>query len=163
MIRNPFTWESSKRCLRNRSIAIEEPFEQPVFTTKSLRPEPIPLDVKVILIGRADVYGLLLEYDDQFRELFKVKADFDYQMARTDENIREYAGFVYRLCENEHLIPWTRPAWRVLSSMAPAWRMTRTGCPPALATCRYNTGGELLCRPGQVRADPGRPHRESHR
>jgi predicted ATP-dependent protease len=103
VIRNPFTWESLKRCLRNRSIAIEEPFEQPVFTTKSLRPEPIPLDVKVILIGRANLYGLLLEYDDQFRELFKVKADFDYQMARTEENIREYAGFVYRLCEAEHI------------------------------------------------------------
>ncbi len=104
VIRNPFSWESLKRCLRNRSIAIEEPFEQPVFTTKSLRPEPIPLDVKVILIGRAELYGLLLEYDDQFRELFKVKADFDYRMARTDENIGEYAGFVHRLCENEHLI-----------------------------------------------------------
>jgi predicted ATP-dependent protease len=104
VIRNPFSWESLKRCLRNRSIAIEEPFDQPVFTTKSLRPEPIPLDVKVILIGRADLYGLLLDYDDQFRELFKVKADFDSQMAHSQENIREYASFVHRLCENEHLI-----------------------------------------------------------
>jgi len=105
VIRNPFTWESLKRCLRNREIAIEEPFEQPVFTTRSLRPEPVPLDVKVILIGHADIYRLLLAYDEQFRELFKVKADFDFQMDRTDEHIQEYAGFVSNLCEAEHLTP----------------------------------------------------------
>ncbi|MGE5251147.1 MAG: Lon protease family protein [Bacteroidota bacterium] len=103
VIRNPFTWESLKRCLRNREIAIEEPFEQPVFTTKSLRPEPIPLDVKVILIGHADIYSVLLAYDEQFRELFKVKADFDSQMDRTDKHIQQYAGFVYNLCETERL------------------------------------------------------------
>lgn len=103
VIRNPFTWESLKRCLHNRQITIEEPFEQPVFTTKSLRPEPIPLDVKVILIGHADIYRLLLAFDEQFRELFKVKADFDYQMDRTNEHIQEYTGFVYNLCEMEYL------------------------------------------------------------
>jgi hypothetical protein len=77
VIRNPFTWESLKRCLRNREIAIEEPFEQPVFTTRSLRPEPVPLDVKVILIGHADIYRLLLAYDEQFGTIVQGQSDFD--------------------------------------------------------------------------------------
>jgi predicted ATP-dependent protease len=103
VIRNPFTWESLKRCLHNRQIAIEEPVEKPVFTTKSLRPEPIPLDVKVILIGRRETYELLLIYDEHFSELFKVKADFDTQMEWTDEHVREYGGFVCELCETQDL------------------------------------------------------------
>ena len=100
---NPFTWESLKRSLRNRTISIEQPVEQPVFTTKSLKPEPIPLDVKVILIGRPETYQLLLARDDDFRELFKVKADFDSQMALGDDRIQEYISFVCTLCENEKL------------------------------------------------------------
>ncbi len=103
VIRNPFTWESLKRCLRNNEVAIEEPVEQPVFTTKSLRPEPIPLDVKVILIGRGEIYQLLLAYDEHFSELFKVKADFDTQMDRSAEHIQDYASFVCGLCDSEHL------------------------------------------------------------
>jgi len=103
VVKNPFTWESLKRSLQNREISIEQPVERPVFTTKSLRPEPIPLDVKVILIGRPDTYQLLLALDDEFRELFKVKADFDSQMDRDEERIQEYISFVCTLCENESL------------------------------------------------------------
>ena len=93
----------SERSLRNREISIEQPVERPVFTTKSLRPEPIPLEVKVILIGRPNTYQLLLANDDDFNELFKVKADFDSQMERNDERIQEYISFVCTLCENEKL------------------------------------------------------------
>ncbi|MGD8402086.1 MAG: ATP-binding protein [Anaerolineales bacterium] len=103
VIRNPFTWESLKRCLRNSEIAIEQPIEQPVFTTKSLRPEPVPLDAKVVLVGRGEIYQLLLAYDEHFIELFKVKADFDSQMERTDAHIQEYASFVGALCATEDL------------------------------------------------------------
>jgi lon-related putative ATP-dependent protease len=103
VIRNPFTWESLLRCLRDGEISIEEPVEQPVFTAKSLRPKSIPLDVKVILIGSSLIHQLLLTHDEHFSELFKVKADFDTQMDRTDLHIREYAGFVCNLCEQEKL------------------------------------------------------------
>lgn len=103
VLRNPYTWESLKRSLHNREISIEQPVERSVFTTKSLRPEPIPLNVKVILIGRPDTYQLLLARDDDFREMFKVKADFDSQMERNDERIQEYVSFVCTLCENENL------------------------------------------------------------
>jgi lon-related putative ATP-dependent protease len=103
VIRNPFTWESLKRCLHNSEISIEQPIEALVFTTKSLRPEPIPLDVKVILVGLGEIYQLLLAYDEHFSELFKVKADFDSQMDRTAAHIQDYASFVCTLCETEKL------------------------------------------------------------
>lgn len=103
VLRNPYTWESLKRSLSNREISIEQPVERPVFTAKSLKPEPIPLDVKVILIGRPETYQILLSLDDDFRELFKVKADFDSQMERNEERIQEYISFVCTLCENEKL------------------------------------------------------------
>jgi lon-related putative ATP-dependent protease len=104
LLPNAFSWDSLKRALANREIAIEDASERLGFmTTKSLRPEPIPLRVKVILIGRPDVYNLLRAYDEDFAELFKVKADFDTRMDRTDENVRDYAAFVCSLCEREGL------------------------------------------------------------
>ncbi|MFQ5811659.1 MAG: AAA family ATPase [Anaerolineae bacterium] len=104
MMSNLFSWDSLKRALRNKDIAVEEAGERLGFvTTKSLRPEPIPLDAKVVLIGRPTPYRLLYTWDEDFSELFKVKADFDTQMARTDENIKDYAAFVCTLCGEEGL------------------------------------------------------------
>lgn len=104
VIRNLFSWDSLKRALRNREITIEEASERLGFiTTKSLRPEPFPLAVKVVLIGQPIYYYLLHAYDKDFSELFKVKADFDTRMERTDENIRNYAAFTSNLCHEEDL------------------------------------------------------------
>jgi lon-related putative ATP-dependent protease len=104
LLRNPLSWDSLKRALENAEIAIEDVGEKLGFAiTKSLRPEAIPLEVKVILIGRPDVYQLLLAYDENYNELFKVKADFDAQMARTQENMQNYVAFVSALCKNEKL------------------------------------------------------------
>ena len=104
LIRSPLAWESLKRALTNDQIVIEDVSEKLSFaTTKSLRPQPIPLNVKVILVGRPDVYQALLVYDEHFTELFKVKADFDTDMPRTDENIKNYTRFISHLCEAEKL------------------------------------------------------------
>jgi lon-related putative ATP-dependent protease len=104
VLRNLFSWDSLKRALRNKEIAVEEAGERLGFvTTKSLRPEPIPLDAKVVLIGQPTPYYLLYTWDEDFSELFKVKADFDTRLARTDENIRDYAAFVCTLCGEEGL------------------------------------------------------------
>ncbi len=101
---NMFTWDSLKRALMNREIMIEEAGERLGFiTTKGLKPEPVPLDVKVILIGSPLVYELLVRYDPQFKELFKVKADFDTVMNRTEENMRKYAAFICTFCRKEKL------------------------------------------------------------
>jgi len=104
LLRSPFSWDSLKRAIRSREIAVEEAGERLGFvTTKSLRPEPIPLDAKILLIGQPNFYYLLHTMDEDFSELFKVKADFDTRMARTDENVRDYAAFVCTLCCEEKL------------------------------------------------------------
>ena len=104
LIRNPLAWESLKRALTNDCLEIEDVSEKLSFaTTKSLRPQAIPLNVKVILVGRPDVYKVLLEFDEHFNELFKVKADFDTSMPRNEENIHNYARFVFHLCEVEKM------------------------------------------------------------
>lgn len=104
VLRNPLTWDSLKRALENKEIIIEDVGEKiGLISSRSLRPEPIPLSIKVILIGRLDVYQALLAYDDNFSELFKVKADFDTTMPWTEENAKQYAAFVSMVCETEKL------------------------------------------------------------
>ena len=103
VLRSPFAWEGLTHALENAEIVIEDVSEKFGFSTKSLKPEPIPLDLKVILIGRPDIFQLLLGYEVHFRELFKVKAEFDTSMSRTTEHTREYAGFATMLCNTENL------------------------------------------------------------
>jgi len=104
VLRNLFSYDSLKRALMNERIIIEEAGERLGFiTTKGLRPEPIPLDVKVVLIGNPLLYYQLYLLDMEFKELFKVKADFDTTMDRTDESMRKYAAFICTICRKEKL------------------------------------------------------------
>jgi lon-related putative ATP-dependent protease len=104
VLRNPFAWDGLKRALENQEIAIEDAGDRLGFiSTKSLRPEPVTLDLKVILIGDPGLYYLLHAVEDDFSELFKVKADFDVEMDRTDSSIRDFASFVCTVCEEEEL------------------------------------------------------------
>ncbi|MEM4733872.1 MAG: AAA family ATPase, partial [Candidatus Bathyarchaeia archaeon] len=104
LLLNPFSYEGLKRALRDEKIVIEEPQERFGFiSTKSLKPQPIPLKVKVILIGSPYIYQQLYLLDMEFAELFKVKAEFDTTMPRSEENIRQYAAFVCTLCQKENL------------------------------------------------------------
>jgi lon-related putative ATP-dependent protease len=104
LLRTPFSYEGLKRALRDKKIIIEEPQERFGFiSTKSLKPQPIPLKAKVILIGNPYLYQQLLGLDMEFSELFKVKAEFDTTMARTEENMKRYAAFVCTICEKEKL------------------------------------------------------------
>ncbi len=106
LLQNHFSWECLKRALKNKEIVIEEAADQfGYLTSRTLKPEPIPLEVKVILIGNGNFYQLLYEYDPEFRELFKIKADFDSQMKRTEENISDYSAFIQYLCKKEKLLP----------------------------------------------------------
>ncbi|MCW4021477.1 MAG: AAA family ATPase [Candidatus Bathyarchaeota archaeon] len=104
LLRNIFSWDGLKRALTNGQITIEEAGERLGFiTTKGLKPEPVPLDVKVVLIGNPLLYQLLYMYDLEFKELFKVKADFDTVMDRTEENMQKYASFICTFCRKEKL------------------------------------------------------------
>ncbi|MCW3991679.1 MAG: AAA family ATPase [Candidatus Bathyarchaeota archaeon] len=106
---DPLSWENLKRTISNEKIEIEEPATRMGFmVTKSMRPEPIPFDAKVIIIGNPQVYNALYTMDREFRELFKVKADFDTTMNRNEENVMQYASFICTLCNKEglkHLAP----------------------------------------------------------
>ena len=78
--------------------------------SETLTPEPIPLDVKVILIGDPYTYQLLYAYDDDFKKLFKIRADFDLEMDRNEENIRKIGSFVAYQCKEQNLKPFDKTA-----------------------------------------------------
>jgi lon-related putative ATP-dependent protease len=109
LLRNLFCYDALKRAIRNREVKIEDVWEQyRLISTATLKPEAIPLDVKVILIGNPYLYYLLYNLDEEYRELFKVKADFDSVMNRTDGNIRKYSSFIANICRQEKLLPFER-------------------------------------------------------
>jgi lon-related putative ATP-dependent protease len=104
VLRSLLSWDGLKRALRSREIFIEELGERLGFiATKSLRPQPIPLDVKVVLVGHPIFYYLLHAYDEEFPELFKVKADFDTRMDASAENIKDFLKFLCTFCQKERL------------------------------------------------------------
>lgn len=106
LLRNPFSWDALKRALQSHALQIEDVGERLGFmTTKGLRPQPIPLEVKVVLVGPPLLYDLLSGYDEVFSELFKVRADFDTRMDRSPENIRDLAAFIGTFCAKEGLKP----------------------------------------------------------
>ncbi|SMF14384.1 Lon protease family protein [Pseudobacteriovorax antillogorgiicola] len=104
-------WETLKRVLKNRQGFIEDMGEQySLLPTSGLRPDPIPLDLKVILIGTDDIYHILFHEDEEFHRIFKIKADFDYKMERSKKNIKSYASFIATRSQKEGLLPFDRSA-----------------------------------------------------
>lgn len=107
----PYAWQILKRSLKGRDIRIESLAEQlSLVSTVTLEPRPIPLDVKVVLIGSPLLYYLLHALDEDFPKLFKVQADFGPHMARTRETERQYGLFVRTLSEEEGLPAFDRTA-----------------------------------------------------
>ncbi len=104
LLRNLFSYDGLKRALVDERIIIEEAGERLGFiTTKGLMPEPIPLNIKVILVGDPIFYQQLYALDKNFKELFKVKAEFDTTMERNEENVQLYAAFICTLCQKEKI------------------------------------------------------------
>jgi len=107
VLMNPYVWEALKRALQNKSIQIEDIAEETSFGSVSLRPEAIPLEVKVILLGSYEAFEVLQNYDPRFNKSFKVRADFDYEVERTPDTVQQYARFIARVCREEKLLPFT--------------------------------------------------------
>jgi len=113
----PGAWEGLKRAIRNQEARLEDPAEQTgLFIPQGLRPEPVPLDLKVIVTGDESTYRLLTANDNEdFWDLFKVKAEFDYRVELNEENMMAYCAFISRTCEEENLLAFeTGGAARVL-------------------------------------------------
>jgi lon-related putative ATP-dependent protease len=107
VLAKPFAWDALKRAIKTACLRVEEMGQELRFAvTTTLEPEPIPLDVKVVLIGDPLIYYLLQAYDEDFGELFKVKADFAPVMDWTPENMALYARFIANVCREEKLRPF---------------------------------------------------------
>lgn len=111
LLSEPFAWEGLKRALRKREIAIESLGQvYSMISTVSLEPEPIPLEIKVVLIGERMLYYLLSSHDPEFGELFKVSADFEDDIERSPESAMAYARVIAEVSRNEKLRPLDRQA-----------------------------------------------------
>ncbi|MCQ1531457.1 Lon protease family protein [Lutispora saccharofermentans] len=102
--KSPESWDGLKRALKNKSIAIENIFTNTGLVSGGLKPEPIPLNLKVILLGNSYLYQMLFSYDEDFRKLFKIKADFDMEMVSSPENIDKYSRFISSHCREKNLM-----------------------------------------------------------
>lgn len=107
LLLSPFAWEALKRALKAREIRIEQPAEAAgmMMSTQSLDPEPIPLDVKVVLTGDRELYYTLSRLDPEFAGLFKVQADFDDTISRSQDNYRDYARVMASIVRTSGLKP----------------------------------------------------------
>lgn len=104
VLNNPQAWEAMKRVLKTRQISIDSAKEQMgLANVSALKPEPIPLSIKVLLVGSEYVYQMLYEYDEDFRKLFKIKADFDDEMLRNEPNMMKLAAFISSFCRREQV------------------------------------------------------------
>ena len=103
-------WKALKRTLRNRLFELEswDPFY--FFSPFALKPEIIPIDVKIVAIGDNMLYYLLYDLDEEFQKIFKVKADFDSEMEKSSEHIMRYSSFICRICREEGLLDFDSTA-----------------------------------------------------
>jgi lon-related putative ATP-dependent protease len=105
----PGVWQDLKRTLRTNLVDIQS-YESWFFSSGGLKPEPIDIDVKVIMIGDAFLYHLLYDRDEDFKKIFKVRADFDVEMHRSEEHIGNYSAFIKMICDEEKLMRFERDA-----------------------------------------------------
>ncbi|MFW6457701.1 MAG: Lon protease family protein, partial [Planctomycetota bacterium] len=159
VLRNPFAWEGIKRAIRTEEVRIENMWEQyrPI-PAATLEPEPMPTDTKVILVGNPFIYQLLYALDEDFRRLFKIKADFDVEMDRTDKHLSRYAAFIGKQCEDADLPAFDRSAVAKLAEHGS--RMA--GHQDRLST-QFQRVSDLIAESGQLaKSDDGECVREEH-
>jgi lon-related putative ATP-dependent protease len=138
---NVGAWEALKRVLKTRKLYIENLSEQyGMLAMASLKPQPIDINVKIILIGNPYIYYLLYSNDEDFRKLFKIHADFDVQMDNNAANIEKLAGFISSTVQRENLKPFDRSAVAKVVEFC-----CRLADSQKKLTTRFNEVVELLC------------------
>lgn len=137
----PQAWEALRRIMKTKEINMDSNRDQLGATVApTLKPEPIPADIKVIMIGSNYYYELLSEYDEEFDKFFKIKADFDYEMPRNHENMWKLASFIKGFVEQEKTIDFDVSA--VCAIVEHSSRMVERQ--NKLST-RFNQLAEILC------------------
>src|SRR5512136_134336 len=99
----PGVWPALKRTLKNQVIEIQTYDPYYFFSTSALKPEPIDCNTKVLMIGDSQIYYLLYHLDDDFKKIFKIKADFDPVMNKDHDKIAQYASFIRKICDEDKL------------------------------------------------------------
>jgi ATP-dependent Lon protease len=114
----PGVWQALKRALKSKRLEIQTFDPYYFFTTTGLKPEPIDLKVKVVVVADAHLYHVLGYIDEDLRKIFKVRADFDTAMDKNDRNIEQFAAFVKMVTDEENLMPFDRTAMAALVEQA---------------------------------------------
>ncbi|MGJ0485072.1 MAG: Lon protease family protein [Methylomicrobium sp.] len=114
LLTHPFVWEGLKRALQAGRIEIETPYSDLGINTITLKPEVIPLNVKVILVGSRELYYLLEEVDSEFNEMFKILADFEHYIPRDAVSMQQFAQLMNRHAKDSGAKPLTRDAIEAL-------------------------------------------------
>jgi hypothetical protein len=152
----PGAWRVLLRTLKNGALEIVPPEVSFALVTTALKPEPIPVKIRVVLLGDAYIYYLLDAYDSDFSQLFKVLADFDDEIAREPEGVRQYSGVLARVARDESLLPFHKSAVARLSTV-------RASRPLRQAHARFAASPTSRARPpssparGRRRPRRGRP------
>ncbi|MDK2865987.1 MAG: hypothetical protein PWP38_302 [Clostridiales bacterium] len=140
ILSNPYAWKSLKRSLLDEAVAIDSRISfSGALISQTIRPQPIPIDVKVIVIGDYYTYSVLSAYDEEFQKLFKVMADFDEEMSRNNENIEKFTRFISTKCQMENLGHFTPDAVALLVEHA-----TRLADDQSKLTAHLKTLGDII-------------------
>jgi lon-related putative ATP-dependent protease len=110
VLRSPFSWDAIKRIIKKNEVKVEDIYELYGYASGGLKPEPIPVSLKVIMIGNPWLYSLLNYYDEDFRDIFKVKSDFDTRTQNSQDEKTRYANFIGSLVKSDGLLPFDRTA-----------------------------------------------------
>jgi len=104
----PGVWPTLKRTLRNQSLEIQNFASLVLISTKTLKPEPIKVNVKVVIIGDEEIYNILFFQDEDFKRIFKIKAEFDTEMPRSESSVADYVRFIKKISDEGGLLPFDR-------------------------------------------------------
>lgn len=141
LLSNVQAWDALKRVIKTKKITIESLKDQMGgIAVSSLKPEPIPVNVKVIVVGSSYIYNVLYEMEEDFQKLFKIKVDFDYEMDYTAKNIKSLARYVKGFCERENTPPFGADA--IASLVEYSSRLAEN---QKKLTTRFNQIVEILC------------------
>lgn len=111
LFQHPHAWSALKRVLQARNIQFEHPHENKgMFPSTGMKPQPVPLDIKIIIIGSYMIYDLLSQVDEDFDKLFNVKVEFDTHMERSEDNALKMFHFIKHFCKEEGLLPFHKKA-----------------------------------------------------